>query len=157
MPNTKIVRISEEAYERLKSWAIPLEDSVSRVIERVLDVAEGRADEVDGPSRPGKHLLRSIRDVLAEEGIEVSGLAERIAAGIRRDGNKAFESTSNRTTEPYLSLEAAGNAIGLSASTLRQQIRAGRLKGTKIGRAWVTTREWLDEYQRDVQRSRKEL
>ena len=34
------IRVKEETYEKLKSWAIPLEDTPNDAIERVLDMAE---------------------------------------------------------------------------------------------------------------------
>ncbi len=44
MPN---YRISDETHERLKRWAVPLTDSRDDVVRRVLDVAEGKAVEVE--------------------------------------------------------------------------------------------------------------
>lgn len=40
MPN---YRVSEENHERLRRWAVPLEDSRNDVIRKVLDVAERNA------------------------------------------------------------------------------------------------------------------
>lgn len=40
-------RISDETHERLKRWAVPLEDSRDDVVRRVLDVAEGKAVEAE--------------------------------------------------------------------------------------------------------------
>jgi hypothetical protein len=37
---TPVVRISDETYQRLQTWAVPLEDKPDDVIRRVLDVAE---------------------------------------------------------------------------------------------------------------------
>ncbi len=46
-----VVRISEESYERLKSWAEPLEDTAEDALRKVLDAAElqrkEKADEKD--------------------------------------------------------------------------------------------------------------
>ena len=44
MPN---YRISDETHRRLQRWAVPLSDSRNEVIQRVLDVAEGKAVEVE--------------------------------------------------------------------------------------------------------------
>ena len=38
------IRLKEETYEKLKSWAIPLEDTPNDAIERVLDMAEAHRD-----------------------------------------------------------------------------------------------------------------
>ena len=35
-----VIRIKPETYDRLKHWAIPLEDTPNDAIERVLDAAE---------------------------------------------------------------------------------------------------------------------
>ena len=38
------IRVKEETYEKLKSWAIPLEDTPNDAIERVMDIAEAHRD-----------------------------------------------------------------------------------------------------------------
>ncbi len=35
-----VIRIKPETYERMKNWAIPLEDTPNDAIERILDAAE---------------------------------------------------------------------------------------------------------------------
>ena len=35
-----VIRVKPETYERMKSWAIPLEDTPNDAIERILDAAE---------------------------------------------------------------------------------------------------------------------
>ena len=35
-----VIRIKDETYERMKAWAIPLEDTPNDAIERILDAAE---------------------------------------------------------------------------------------------------------------------
>ena len=35
-----VIRIKPATYERMKSWAIPLEDTPNDAIERILDAAE---------------------------------------------------------------------------------------------------------------------
>ena len=51
---------------------------------------------------------------------------------------------------PYASgamtLADAGEALGVSASTLRVQIRKGRLAATKIGKTWVVAPEEVARY-----------
>jgi hypothetical protein len=37
-----VVRVSEETWKRLQSWAVPLEDTPDDALRRVLDAAEGR-------------------------------------------------------------------------------------------------------------------
>ena len=44
----------------------------------------------------------------------------------------------------------AARYTGLSDSTLRWQIRNGRLKATKRGRDWMVTRKDLDAYIKNV-------
>ena len=45
-----------------------------------------------------------------------------------------------------ISLQDAANYSGLSASHLRLLVRNGEMKGKKIGRNWVTTKQAVDEY-----------
>ena len=35
-----VIRIKPETYERMKNWAVPLEDTANDAIERILDMAE---------------------------------------------------------------------------------------------------------------------
>ena len=35
-----VIRVKPETYERMKSWAVPLEDTPNDAIERILKVAE---------------------------------------------------------------------------------------------------------------------
>ena len=93
-----------------------------------------------------------MKAVLVNKGAETPGLAERLAESTQRGAAEDTSSGTPQPSSPYLSLEDAAKEVGLSASTLRQQVRAGRLKGTRVGRAWVTTRKWLPEYQRNVKR-----
>jgi excisionase family DNA binding protein len=46
----------------------------------------------------------------------------------------------------YISLSEAAAEFGISHPQLKQLARTGRLKATKIGRQWVTTREAVAEY-----------
>jgi hypothetical protein len=48
--------------------------------------------------------------------------------------------------EEILTLSTAAQLSGLAAHTLAQQADRGKLRARKIGRTWVTTRQWLDEY-----------
>lgn len=47
-----------------------------------------------------------------------------------------------------LTLEQAGQELGLSPDTLRSQIRNGRLRATKLGPIWVVSRREIDRYRR---------
>ena len=58
--------------------------------------------------------------------------------------------------EDVLSLVEAAEISGISAHTLAQQAERGRLRGRKIGRTWVTTRECLADYQREHARRQRE-
>lgn len=42
-----------------------------------------------------------------------------------------------------LTLDEAAAALGIPPSTLADQLRAGRIKGTKVGRHWLLTRRQL--------------
>ena len=51
----------------------------------------------------------------------------------------------------YTTTEAA-RALGLSPSTLRWQIKNGRIKARKNGRDWLISVEEVDRYRRDVRK-----
>lgn len=45
-----------------------------------------------------------------------------------------------------LTLAEAGDRLGLSASTLRNQVKRGRLHATLIGKTWVVTEREVERY-----------
>ena len=45
-----------------------------------------------------------------------------------------------------LTLAEAGDRLGLSASTLRHQVHAGRLRATLIGKTWTVTEREVERY-----------
>ena len=45
-----------------------------------------------------------------------------------------------------LTLAEAGDRLGLSASTLRNQVHAGRLRATLIGKTWTVTEREVERY-----------
>ncbi|PJA02100.1 hypothetical protein COX73_02535, partial [bacterium (Candidatus Gribaldobacteria) CG_4_10_14_0_2_um_filter_36_18] len=50
-------------------------------------------------------------------------------------------------SKEYISLSDAARYSGCySQEYLSLRARQGKLKATKIGRNWITTKEWLDEY-----------
>lgn len=52
-----------------------------------------------------------------------------------------------------MTLPEAAELIGLSPTTLRVQIRNGRLQAVKRGRDWMVTRKAIAEYREKVARS----
>jgi excisionase family DNA binding protein len=48
-----------------------------------------------------------------------------------------------------LTLQQAAARLGLAASTLRVQIRNGKLKARKIGRDWTVSEREVDRYRRE--------
>jgi len=48
-----------------------------------------------------------------------------------------------------LTLIQVAEALGLEPSTLRHQIRNGRLRATKVGRDWVVTPREVERYRRE--------
>jgi excisionase family DNA binding protein len=50
-----------------------------------------------------------------------------------------------------LTLTEAGIRLGLSASTLRNQIHKGRLRGTLVGKTWTVTERELERYRAEHQ------
>ena len=45
-----------------------------------------------------------------------------------------------------LTLAEAGTRLGLSPSTLRNQVKAGRLRGTLYGKTWTVTEREVERY-----------
>lgn len=45
-----------------------------------------------------------------------------------------------------LTLAQAAAQLGLSPTTLRNQVNAGRLEATLVGKTWVVTQEAIDRY-----------
>ena len=54
-------------------------------------------------------------------------------------------------SENYISLQEATRYSPYSQEYLSLRARSGKLKALKIGRNWVTTREWLEEYLKKVE------
>lgn len=52
-----------------------------------------------------------------------------------------------------LTLEEAAASLGVAASTLRVQIRNGKLKGRKVGPVWVLTPKEVERYRRESRRT----
>lgn len=50
----------------------------------------------------------------------------------------------------YISLAAAAGMCSYSEHYLRLRSRQGKLKSIKLGKKWMTTRAWLDDYQQQV-------
>lgn len=48
-----------------------------------------------------------------------------------------------------LTLAEAGDRLGLSPSTLRNQVKNGRLRATLIGKTWVVTEREVERYRAD--------
>jgi hypothetical protein len=51
----------------------------------------------------------------------------------------------------YISLSQAAKFCNYSQDYLNLRARQKKLKALKMGRNWVTTREWLDEYSRQME------
>jgi len=52
--------------------------------------------------------------------------------------------------QKYISLLEAARFCSYSESYLRLRARQGKLKSIKLGKKWMTTRDWMDEYQHRV-------
>jgi hypothetical protein len=59
------------------------------------------------------------------------------------------------TLADVLSLAEGARVSGITAHTLAQQAERGRLRGRKVGRTWITTRQWLSEYMQERARLRQ--
>lgn len=59
--------------------------------------------------------------------------------------------TANKKETKYISLSQAAKFCDYSQDYLNLRARQKKLKAVKMGRNWVTTREWLDEYSRQME------
>lgn len=55
----------------------------------------------------------------------------------------------------FISLKQAAIYCSYSADYLKLRARSGKLKAQKIGRAWVTTKEWVEDYAREMEAYKK--
>lgn len=53
-----------------------------------------------------------------------------------------------------LTLRQMAEELGVTAATLRQQLAAGKLHGTKLGRDWFVARREVERYRREHRRER---
>lgn len=63
------------------------------------------------------------------------------------ENNKSSDSDENN----FITLREATRFCNYSQDYLNLRARQKKLRAVKIGRNWVTTREWLDEYGRQVE------
>lgn len=54
-----------------------------------------------------------------------------------------------------MTLAEAADRLGLSPSTLRHQIRNGRLRARKVSRDWYVAPDDLEKYRAEVQKPRQ--
>lgn len=52
-----------------------------------------------------------------------------------------------------MTLEEAAASLGVAASTLRVQIRNGKLRGQKVGPVWTVTPKEVERYRRESRRT----
>lgn len=57
---------------------------------------------------------------------------------------------NNRDNNKYISLQEATKFCNYSQDYLSLRARQKKLKAKKIGRNWMTTKEWVDEYSKEV-------
>ena len=53
---------------------------------------------------------------------------------------------NNKPKSAFISLREATKYCDYSQGYLNLLIRSGKLKGIKIGKSWVTKKEWLEKY-----------
>ncbi|MDO8575007.1 MAG: hypothetical protein Q7R61_01900, partial [bacterium] len=63
---------------------------------------------------------------------------------------------SNDRNFEYIPLSEAGKILNTSRDYMNVLVRRGKLHAIKLGRNWVTTKEWLNEYQKSVGRAYSE-
>jgi len=83
-------------------------------------------------------ILRS----LGEGGLTLSDKPERLVVEEPIEMNMDNAEFSNN----YISLQEAIKYCKYSQEYLSLRVRQGKIKGVKLGRNWVTTKEWLEDY-----------
>jgi len=63
----------------------------------------------------------------------------------------------NKELENYISLHKATEYCHYSHEYLRLRARTGKLKAIKLGRNWLTKKEWVEEYLTHVSEYKKSL
>jgi excisionase family DNA binding protein len=56
---------------------------------------------------------------------------------------------ARRRARDFLTLAEAAARLGLSASTLRNQVHNGRLRAELIGKTWIVTEAEVERYERE--------
>ncbi|MDP2945874.1 MAG: hypothetical protein Q8N61_00245, partial [bacterium] len=59
-----------------------------------------------------------------------------------------YRKKSVRSTDNYIPLSEAGHILNTSRDYMNVLVRRGKLHAIKLGRNWVTTREWISEYKK---------
>ena len=62
----------------------------------------------------------------------------------------------HKDNSQYISLKQASNFSDYSQDYLSLRARQGKLKAVKLGRNWVTTKEWLEEYTNNAEEYKEE-
>lgn len=139
---TPVVRISEESYERLKSWAEPLEDTAEDALQKVLDAADQH--------RAGQeHRQGAIRDVLAtyvpkaKEVADVSTKSNSNPTAITTDNSAG---TAGRM---YVSLPDEFKSLAKGQGKMRGRI-ARKAYLERIGEPAIRPGQWVPTTNRQV-------
>lgn len=92
------IRISDANWERLKKWAVPLEDDVDDALGKVLDAAESQRDgyiiRTSRPSADGENASNAPSSELTEYRLDNgsnSGHPAKFQRGRRRKGQKVAQ------------------------------------------------------------------
>lgn len=134
----------EERQERLRKGLVSywrMVDDLMESIGKFIATRYSDQEEIDLWAEIDTWL--TVIETKAKYTLEFSEELEELLPDDNEDGE---ENRVEAVSRPYLSLAAAADRAGLSVSTLRNQIHAGRLQAEKIGRNWVTTPIWLFDY-----------
>ncbi|MBU2265165.1 hypothetical protein KJ784_03210, partial [Patescibacteria group bacterium] len=62
--------------------------------------------------------------------------------------------SDKKAEEEYISLREAATHTKYSQEYLSLRVRQGKLRATKIGRNWVTTKRWVEEYEQKIKEAK---
>ncbi len=130
-----VVRISEESYERLKSWAEPLEDTAEDALRKVLDAADQQ--------RTGQeHQEDVVHDVLVAYAPEVKAVADVKTESNSNPAAITPDNSAGTAGRMYVSLPDEFKSLAKGQGRMRGRI-ARKAYLERIGVPAIRPGQWV--------------
>lgn len=136
-----VIRISEDTYERLKKWAVPLEDRPDDVIQRILDVAEkSRLDDAELAATTEHISVPPLKETNTEAA--AGEFANQDSTGVREQMTRVGKSES--TSRPlYTDKAGLSPAMGPSNGLSEFKFPGNPLEHHPKARGKIAREEYL--------------